>query len=94
VLRAGLRYDARPRAQQVRCPTLIVWGRHDRLLPVWMGQQLHHLIGHSDFVVWEDTGHCPMVEHPERFNGLLETFAQQYGDSSGRSGSEAPPSGG
>jgi pimeloyl-ACP methyl ester carboxylesterase len=94
VLRAGLRYDARPRAQRVRCPTLIVWGRHDRLLPVWMGQQLHHLIGHSDFVVWEDTGHCPMVEHPERFNGLLETFVQQYGDSFGRSGSEAPPSGG
>jgi pimeloyl-ACP methyl ester carboxylesterase len=93
-LRAGLRYDARHRASHLRCPTLIVWGRHDRLLPIWMGQQLHDHIGHSDFVVWEDTGHCPMIEHPERFNELLEAFAQQNGNSSGRSDSQAPPSGG
>jgi len=93
-LRAGLRYDARRRASHLRCPTLIVWGRHDRLLPVWMGQQLHDHIGHSDFVVWEDTGHCPMLEHPERFNELLDAFAQQYGNSSGRSDSQAPPSSG
>lgn len=94
VLRAGRRYDARRRAAYVRCPTLILWGRHDSLLPVWMGQQLHHHIGHSDFVLWEDSGHCPMIEHPERFNELLEAFVQRHGDGSGRSGSEAPSSGG
>jgi pimeloyl-ACP methyl ester carboxylesterase len=94
VLRAGRCYDARRRAPYVRCPTLILWGRHDRLLPLWMGQQLHHHIGHSDFVVWEDSGHCPMIEHPDRFNELVEVFAQRCGNSFGRSDSEALPSGG
>jgi pimeloyl-ACP methyl ester carboxylesterase len=94
VLRAGLRYDARLHAPRLRCPTLIVWGRHDRLLPVWMGEQLHHHIADSDFVVWDDTGHCPMIEQPHRFNELLETFARRCCTNSGRSDSEGPPSGG
>jgi pimeloyl-ACP methyl ester carboxylesterase len=95
VLRAGLRYDARHRAPQVGCPTLIVWGRHDRLLPVWMGRQLHRLIEHSEFVVWDDTGHCPMIEEPQRFNELVAAFAGRHGHHSfGRSDGEAPSSDG
>ena len=79
VLRAGLRYDARLRAQHLRCPTLIVWGRHDRLLPLSMGQRLHELIPHSDFLVWDDTGHCSMIEQPQRFNRLIESFVRRHG---------------
>ncbi len=73
-LSAGARYDARTRAPEVRCPTLILWGRKDRLLPLWMGQRLHRLIDDSKLVVWDDTGHCPMIEHPERFDALVTDF--------------------
>ena len=76
VLRAGLRYDARRQAPKVSCPTLIVWGRHDRLLPVWMGRQLHRMIAHSELVVWDDSAHCPMIEQPQRFNALVDAFAR------------------
>ena len=95
VLRAALTYDARQYATQLNCPTLIVWGRHDRLLPLWMGQQLHHLIQDSEFVVWDDAGHCPMIEHPTRFNELIDNFTRRHVRGSfGRSDGEAPPSGG
>jgi pimeloyl-ACP methyl ester carboxylesterase len=56
-----------------------VWGRHDRLLPLWMSQQLHELIQDSEFVVWNDTGHCPMIEQPQRFNELIESFVGRHG---------------
>jgi non-heme chloroperoxidase len=46
------------------------------LLPVWMGCQLHRMIAHSELVVWEDSAHCPMIEQPQRFNALVEAFAQ------------------
>ena len=95
VLRAGLRYDARPHAPKVKCPTLILWGRHDRLLPLSMGEQLHRLIENSDFEVWDDAGHCPMIEQPQRFNELVAAFAGRHGHrTSGRSDGEAPSSGG
>src|SRR5207244_6832116 len=37
-LAAGRGYDARLRAPGVTCPTLLLWGREDRLLPLWMGE--------------------------------------------------------
>jgi pimeloyl-ACP methyl ester carboxylesterase len=73
-LQAALRYDARASAPHVCCPTLILWGRHDRLLPVWMGVRLQELIAGSELVVWDDAGHCPMIEHPERFDALVADF--------------------
>ncbi|MDT5011837.1 MAG: hypothetical protein QOH57_3454 [Mycobacterium sp.] len=73
-LQAALRYDARASAPHVRCPTLILWGRHDRLLPLRMGTQLNDLIAGSELVVWDDAGHCPMIEHPERFDALVADF--------------------
>jgi pimeloyl-ACP methyl ester carboxylesterase len=79
-VRAGLRYDARIRAQHVRCRTLILWGGHDRLLPRWMGDELHGLIPQSELVVWDDTGHCPMIEHPARFDELVAAFAGRSSD--------------
>jgi pimeloyl-ACP methyl ester carboxylesterase len=73
-LRGGRAYDARARAHKVGCPTLILWGRRDRLLPPSMGVQLHELIPGSKLFVWEDSGHCPMIEHPDRFDDLLSGF--------------------
>jgi pimeloyl-ACP methyl ester carboxylesterase len=73
-LKAGTRYDARVRAPRVGCPTLVLWGREDRLLPVSTGEQLHRLIPGSELVVWDATGHCPMLEHPLRFETLMATF--------------------
>lgn len=73
-LRAGAHHDARAQARQMRCPTLVLAGGRDRLLPPWMASQLHDLIPNSTLVVWDDTGHCPMIEHPARFNALVSEF--------------------
>ena len=73
-MRAGLGYDARRRAPMVSCPTLLVWGREDRLQPLWMAEELLALIPGSRLVVWDGVGHCPMLETPERFAELVESF--------------------
>jgi pimeloyl-ACP methyl ester carboxylesterase len=74
---AGLQYDARVRAPAVACPTLILWGRNDRLLPVAMGDEYHRLIPGSRLEVWDDTGHCAMLEHPRRFEELVAAFTTE-----------------
>ena len=51
-----------------------------------MGERLHGLIEGSRLVVWDDTGHCPMIEHPERFDALVTDFVN------GRSLGEPLPS--
>ena len=67
-------YDFRDRLSDVTHPTLIVWGRNDRIVPVDGAHEYERLIAGSKKVIFEDTGHVPMIERPHRFNGLLEEF--------------------
>jgi pimeloyl-ACP methyl ester carboxylesterase len=73
-LEAVLDYEIRERLGEIACPTLIVWGDRDRLITVRDADIFAELIPNSRKVVFEDTGHMAMLEHPERFNPLLEQF--------------------
>jgi pimeloyl-ACP methyl ester carboxylesterase len=73
-LQAVLDYDVRDRLPEIACPTLIVWGDRDRLIPVRDAALFAELIPNSRKVIFEDTGHMSMLERPAAFNALLEEF--------------------
>ncbi len=73
-LEAILHYDVRERLPEIACPTLIVWGDGDRLIPVRDADVFAELIPDSRKVIFEDTGHMAMLERPAAFNALLEDF--------------------
>jgi pimeloyl-ACP methyl ester carboxylesterase len=72
--KAILDYDFRDRLPEIERPTLIVWGRNDRIVPVGGAYRYEQLIPGSRRVIFEDTGHVPMIERPALFNRLLEDF--------------------
>jgi pimeloyl-ACP methyl ester carboxylesterase len=67
-------YPIRDRLGDIRAPTLIVWGADDQLVPVRDAYDFAELIGDSELIVYEDTGHVAMLERPERFNADLRAF--------------------
>jgi len=67
-------YDFRDHASRVRCPTLLVWGDSDRVVPVESADAYAEAIPHASKVILEDTGHVPMIERPEEFDRLVEEF--------------------
>ena len=67
-------YPIRDRLGDIECPTLVVWGTHDRLVPLRDASEFERLIPHARKVIFEDTGHVPMLERPARFNAELERF--------------------
>jgi pimeloyl-ACP methyl ester carboxylesterase len=73
-LQAVLDYDIRERLPEIACPTLIVWGDGDRLIPVRDADVFAELIPDSRKVIFEDTGHMAMLERPAAFNALLKEF--------------------
>jgi pimeloyl-ACP methyl ester carboxylesterase len=74
-LDAVLGYDYRHRLAEIEVPVLIVWGRNDILIPSDDAAEYERLIGaNAEAVVFEDTGHLPMIERPSRFNALLAGF--------------------
>ena len=76
-LEALTRYPIRDRLGEIACPTLIVWGDEDRLVPVSDAAEFEWLIADSRKLTYPDTGHAPMMERPERFNADLRAFLEQ-----------------
>jgi pimeloyl-ACP methyl ester carboxylesterase len=67
-------YDFRERLPEIAAPTLIVWGREDRIVPVSGAYEYEQLIPGAHLEIFEDTGHLAMLERPARFNELVDTF--------------------
>jgi pimeloyl-ACP methyl ester carboxylesterase len=70
-------YDFRHRVGDISCPTLIVWGEDDRIVPVDGAEAYEQAIPGARKVILPDTGHVPMLERPEAFNSLLEQFLHE-----------------
>lgn len=62
------------RLPTIICPTLIVWGANDRLIPPVYGTTFHELIPGSRLVMLEGTGHMPMFEQPESWARAICDF--------------------
>jgi pimeloyl-ACP methyl ester carboxylesterase len=73
-LQSILDYDFRERLPEIACPTLVVWGDRDRLVPLRDADVFVELIPNAHKVVFEDTGHMSMLERPAAFNALLDEF--------------------
>ena len=73
-LRACLEYDFRERLSEIGCPTLVVWGEKDMIIPVRDADMFVSLIPGARKLIFEDTGHVPMLERPRSFNNSLEEF--------------------
>ncbi len=71
---ACLGHDTEDRLAQIRHPTLILCGRHDRLTPVALHQDLGKQIENSRLVVVQFGAHLVMAESAERFNQVALQF--------------------
>ena len=57
-----------------RMPTLIVWGDHDRIIPLEHAYVVDKAIPNSRLEVMEGVGHYPHAEDPVRFVEILQDF--------------------
>lgn len=58
-------------------PVLVLWGEHDRIVPVRQTQVLSQCVADARTVVLPDCGHIPQIEQPGRVGYLLAEF---FGD--------------
>lgn len=61
-------------AGRVRCPSLVIHGDDDRIVPVATGGLLAAALG-GRLEVIEGGGHCVQARHPVRVNVLVQRFA-------------------
>jgi pimeloyl-ACP methyl ester carboxylesterase len=61
----------------VRCPTLLVWGEHDRLVPPEYGEAYRQHLPHAQMIRIAGCGHLPMFEREQEFVDLITRFARE-----------------
>lgn len=66
--------DQNARLHEIAVPTLIVWGRDDRFVPMDVGLRLLAGIANSQLHVFARCGHWAQWEHAEVFNEMVVSF--------------------
>ncbi|MGG4167855.1 alpha/beta hydrolase [Rossellomorea vietnamensis] len=60
--------------RNIQTPCLLVWGEHDRVVPLSTGERLNQDIPDSQLVVLKETGHLVPEEKPREVLENIQTF--------------------
>jgi 4,5:9,10-diseco-3-hydroxy-5,9,17-trioxoandrosta-1(10),2-diene-4-oate hydrolase len=59
-------------------PTLLVWGREDRIIPLAYGKALEKALPQAELVVFDEVGHLPHIEAPYLTNQSIRNFLDRH----------------
>lgn len=65
----------------VSCPTVIVHGALDRIIPVHSSRNLHQQIPGSELIVLPRSGHCPQLDNPAEVVRIIAGALRRTDDS-------------
>lgn len=59
---------------KITCPTLLLWGRHDKIIPVPYARAMAKILPDAELLVIEECGHLPHIEEPLITNTTIKDF--------------------
>jgi pimeloyl-ACP methyl ester carboxylesterase len=76
VARSAKRSNLESRLGEIAAPTLVLWGKDDRITPPEVAERFGALIPNAEVVFIANCGHAPMLEQPAVFNAVVEDWLQ------------------
>ena len=76
-MEAWSQWDATNNLAAVSAPTLVVGGGWDWICPRSQAEAIATGVSDAELVVWDDVGHFPWLEQPERFFDLIRSWAKR-----------------
>lgn len=61
----------------IKAPTCLIWGKQDQVTPPEVAIEFNRLLS-SDLYWIDKCGHAPMMEHPEEFIKILESWISRF----------------
>lgn len=78
IAKSAQRHNLAKDLHVIKIPTLLVWGLNDTITPPHVGYEFNRLIADSELHFIDKCCHAPMMEHPEEFNRILESFLEKH----------------
>jgi pimeloyl-ACP methyl ester carboxylesterase len=72
--KSAIRNNLGEELNQIKQPTLLIWGNNDTITPPFVGREFQRLIPRSELHFVDKCGHAPMMEVPQEFNRILHKF--------------------
>ena len=74
IAKSAIRHNMAKDLPKMHVPTCIIWGKNDKVTPPEVAVEFDKLLPNSSLYWIENCGHAAMMEHPEEFNKVLETW--------------------
>lgn len=62
---------------KIACPTLVVWGKQDNVIPYQHAYKFQRDIPNCQVILYDTCGHVPMMEYPQRLNKDIRQFFKE-----------------
>ncbi len=78
--KSAIRNNLGEELNQIKVPTLLVWGNNDTITPPFVAKEFNRLIPNSELHFVDKCGHAPMMEVPDEFNAILHKFLKKLNE--------------
>lgn len=78
--KSAIRNNLGEELNQIKQPTLLIWGANDTVTPPFVAREFQRLIQSSELHFIDKCGHAPMMETPEEFNAILHKFLRKLNE--------------
>lgn len=74
IAKSAIRHNMAKDLPSMTVPTCLIWGKNDTVTPPDVAEEFDKLLPNSELHWIDKCGHAPMMEHPDKFNELLEPW--------------------
>jgi 2-hydroxy-6-oxonona-2,4-dienedioate hydrolase len=74
IAKSAIRHNMAKDLPKIFVKTAIIWGKQDIVTPPYVGKEFNKLLPNSTLYWIDKCGHAPMMEHPNKFNHLVNSW--------------------
>lgn len=73
-VKTGEDFDLKDRIAAIDNRSLIIWGKHDEVVPFNVAKAYDERIANSEMIIIEDASHSPQIDKPKEVGKIISTF--------------------
>ncbi len=78
IAKSAIRHNMAKDLPNMKMPVCLIWGEQDEVTPPNVANEFHKLLPNSELTWVEKCGHAPMMEHPDKFNEIVENWLTKH----------------
>lgn len=79
IAKSAIRHNMSKDLPKMNMPACLIWGKNDTITPPEVAEEFNQKLPDASLFWIDECGHAPMMEHPEKFNSILDNWLKDRG---------------